>query len=391
MEQTTTPPRKRILFVITKSVLGGAQRYVYDLATSLPRDSYEVAVAFGGNGTLGSNPGKLEEMLTIFGIRTILVPELTRDFQYSNDKAAYNALSRLFKEESPDIVHLNSSKVGGLGALAARLNKVPKIIFTAHGWPFWEPRSFPIRIIIFLFSWLTVALSHHTITVSEHDRRALKFMPFVNKKIVTIHNGVRASTPLSREDARAALFSEEVINSHKEDLWVTSVVELTNNKNLFRAIDAVTLINSSSKGQSVFYTIIGDGEQREMIDHYINEHDLSESIHLSGLVPDGKRYLQAFDALLLPSLKEGLPYAIIEAGGASIPVAASNIGGIPEIITDGVSGTLIEDPKDPKEIAKAIQTLTNADVRKKFAEALLLRVEKDFSFERMRAKTISLY
>ena len=127
---------KKILFVITKSNWGGAQKYVYDLANELhrPNAEFEVAVAFGQEGQLA---GKLREA----GITTHPIRSLQRDVSVIADIKSFFELLRLFKTQKPDIAHLNSSKVGGLGALAARVAGVPKIIFTVHGWPFWETRG----------------------------------------------------------------------------------------------------------------------------------------------------------------------------------------------------------------------------------------------------------
>src|SRR3989344_2153145 len=104
--------KKKILYVITKSNWGGAQRYVYDLAAHFSReDGYEVAVALGGDGTLRK---KLEDK----SVRVIRIPALERDVRIMSDVRAFFALLKLLQEETPDIVHLNSSKIGFLGTLA---------------------------------------------------------------------------------------------------------------------------------------------------------------------------------------------------------------------------------------------------------------------------------
>src|SRR4051812_14312990 len=120
MEQNT---KKKILFVITKSNWGGAQKYVYDLASSLPKDSYESVVVFGGEGPLAT---RLQEA----GIRTISVKSLQRDVNIFGDIKSLFELLSIFKREKADVVHVNSSKVGGLGAFAARCAGIPRIIFT---------------------------------------------------------------------------------------------------------------------------------------------------------------------------------------------------------------------------------------------------------------------
>lgn len=403
--------RKKIIYLITKSNFGGAQRYVFDLATSMPKDEYDVSVVFGGTGKAGSEPGALAEMLSRSGIRTIYVPELGRDVaalmgvhmllnpstlwhSISQEARALNALKRLFKTECPHVVHLNSSKAGGLGALAARMAHVPHIIFTAHGWPFWEPRAFPIRALIFLFSYLTVLLSHKTIVISHHDKAAIAHLPFVRKKIAVIYNGIRAegeAVTRTPSDARAVLYPLETQQVHKYDLWLVSIAELTPNKNIFRAVDAVRHVNEQGISPRVFYTIIGGGEQAAALAEYISARGLNDSIHLCGFIPDAARLLSGFDALLLPSLKEGLPYVLLEAGAAHTAAIASRIGGIPEIIEHGVSGLLIDDPTATPAIAAQIMEVRDVNKRTRMATTLHQTVVDHFSFETMRQETLSLY
>ncbi len=188
---------KKILFVITKANFGGAQRYVYDLSTSLPKEEFNVAVAFGARG-------RLAEMLEKAGIKTHDVSSLQRDVSFGADFRSFRELVRLFKTLKPDVVHLNSSKVGGLGSFAARAAGVPNIIFTAHGWPFWERRSGPARAAIWLASWATALLAHRVIVISDYDLRVARKMPFIGHKVIRIYNGIKPMELGSGEKVRAA-------------------------------------------------------------------------------------------------------------------------------------------------------------------------------------------
>ena len=125
--------KKKILYVITKSNWGGAQSYVYTLATAAKDAGADVAVAFGGTGGAGATTGRLELELQKVGIRTVFVKSFMRDISFFKEFRVLGELVRIFKTERPDIVHLNSSKAGGIGALAARLAGVGRIVFTSHG------------------------------------------------------------------------------------------------------------------------------------------------------------------------------------------------------------------------------------------------------------------
>ncbi|MEK7585082.1 MAG: glycosyltransferase, partial [Patescibacteria group bacterium] len=123
----------KIIFVVTKGNWGGVQRYVYDLATSLPKRQFEPLVVVGQGEILKSK-------LAAAGVECQSLARLGRDVRLTDDFHSFWALFKLFRREQPSIVHLNSSKVGVIGALAGRLARVPRIIFTAHGWASNEDR-----------------------------------------------------------------------------------------------------------------------------------------------------------------------------------------------------------------------------------------------------------
>ena len=122
-------PKIKICFGITKGGWGGAQRYVYDIATNLPRDIYDISAISGA-------PGLLCEKLKAQNIPVFILDKLNRDISPLRDLSAFFSLIRLLQKNKPGILHLNSPKMGLLGAVAGRLAGVKKIIYTSHGWPF---------------------------------------------------------------------------------------------------------------------------------------------------------------------------------------------------------------------------------------------------------------
>lgn len=337
---------KKVLFVITKSNWGGAQRYVYDLATNLPTDRFEPIVAFGGTGSAGSEEGELAYRLREAKLETRFIRAFARDIRPLDEIRACLELYRLFRKERPDVVHLNSSKAGALGALAARIAGVPKIIFTAHGWAFREHRSVAAQFALRIASWVTALLAHTVICVSEFDSRDARAMLGIGRKVLCIHNGIRSIDLVDRTSARANVVPPEIAARHADAIWVVTNAELHLNKNLSFAIDAVTRYNETHPhGKQLFYVIIGAGEQRAQLEKDIERRRVKEHVFLAGFLPAAPRLLRAFDIFFLPSRKEGLPYVLLEAGFAELAVIASNVGGIPEIVTDGKNG-LLASPDD---------------------------------------------
>lgn len=374
--------RKKVLYVITKSNFGGAQRYVYELATRLPKDAYEVVVAFGGDGILKT---KLEEA----GIRTRTVQSFERDISIFKELRAYDELAEIIRDERPDIVHLNSSKAGGTGALAARMDGVPRIIYTAHGWPFYERRNILARIIIWAASWVTTLLSHTVIVVSRHDLLHAR-MYGLSGRLTHIPTALPEIDFDDRASAREALFPAEIIEAHKDDTWIVSTGEHTKNKNLSALIASIAKLPQETRGK-IFLILMSEGEDRPTLEALVREHGLEDRVFFTGFVDNARRYLRAFDLFVLPSLKEGFPYGLLEAGAAGVPIIASNVGGIPELVTHNETGLLI-DPHHVDSLTEAIQTtLHDPKAAQERAARLKEKVCVQFTIEKMVGETEAVY
>lgn len=377
----------KILYCITKSNWGGAQKYVYDLATSLPKDSYEVAVVLGGEGTLA-------EKLRLSGIRTISIENLSRNISFLKDLSVLFKLIKIFRKERPDIIHLNSSKMGQLGTLAGRVARVPKIIFTGHGWAFNEDRSKLQKKIIYLLHLLTIALAHQTIAVSEQTKNQIAKGNSYSHKIITIRNGLAEINFFDRAIARKKIQAKLPFDFEVKDrLWLGTISELHKNKGLKYLIEAIHLLDVAADDRSSLpmVIIIGDGEKREKLEQRITRYNLEDTIFLVGRIDEAERYLKAFDIFTLTSITEALPYVILEAGQAGLPIIASGVGGIPEIINDMENGILVR-PKEPEEIVKAINfLLEKPDKMKLFGQNIEKKIRADFSKETMVKKTMELY
>lgn len=374
--------KKKILFVITKSNFGGAQKYVFDLAVGLPKDKFDVAVALGGSGIL-------IQKLQVEHIRVLPIFSLLRDVNPWSDITAFFELWRMFREEKPDVVHLNSAKAGGVGALSARLAGVPKIIFTAHGWAFNEERQLWQKLFIKFFSWITVMLSHETIAVSDAVKNNTENWPMVSEKISVIKNGTKEPEFIPRETARQRIFAKANIHIPENAFAVGTIAELHKNKGLIYAIEAVAKL--APQNPNLYYFVLGDGEEKEHLEALVGLHGLQERVFLLGFVEDASRFLPAFELFVLPSITEGLALVLLEAGLAKLPVVATSVGGIPEVIENGKTGLLVPS-RDPEAIAKTIQTLTTDNaLAKRFGETLRERVLTEFPLSRVIKDTVFLY
>ncbi|MFC1801873.1 glycosyltransferase [Patescibacteria group bacterium] len=370
---------KKVLYVITKSNWGGAQKYVYDLAINIG-DGFEVVVALGGDGPLNK---KLEKS----GIKTVKIKGLERNISFL-DISIFFKLAKVYQKEKPDVVHLNSSKIGGLGTLAGRFYnffKLPKnkleTIFTVHGFAFYEERNIISKVIIKILSYFTIIFSHKTILISQKEFEKAKKWPFVSKKIYLIYNGISDVEFKKKDESQAFLLPNK-----KADIWIGTISELHKNKGIEYTIKALGEINSNW-----VFVVIGDGEEKSNLLNLIEKLKLQDKVFLIGHIDDASKYLKAFNIFTLTSIKEGLPYVLLEAGLSRKAVIASDVGGIPEIIKHEKSGLLTK-AKDIKDISKSLKALIDEkEKRILFGENLYTKVKESFSLESMLHKTYRLY
>ncbi|MFZ3019987.1 MAG: glycosyltransferase [Minisyncoccia bacterium] len=368
---------KKALIAITKSEWGGAQHYVFDIAVGAKKAGFDVAVLCGGNGKLVS---KLEGE----NIRVISLPLFERNISLYKDFLSLLFIIKTVWLERPDVFHLNSAKMGGAGIFSGRLCRVKNIVFTAHGWAFNESRPAFQKLLIKFFSWLTILSAHKTICVSEAIRKDIQNWPLVSKKMTLIHNGVHDINFETKEQARKHLLPE----APHGVTWIGTISELHHIKGLAYAIRAM---KSVAQNHKIIFVIIGEGEERERLEKLIEEEGLNGIVILKGYVHDAPKYLKAFDIFTLTSLSEAFPLALLEAGLAELPVIASRVGGIPELINSGEVGTLVG-PRNIIDIYKSISELIdNKKIRESMAKKLHERVRKEFSLNEVVEKTISLY
>lgn len=387
-----------ILYLITKSNFGGAQRYVFDLATKLQKEGYRITVGFGGEGTLAKK-------LSVEGTPTVSLTGLARDVDPFRDLRIFAKLLGLLRRCAPDVVHLNSSKIGGIGGAASRIEngrihimrmfgskrKPIRIIFTGHGWALNEERPDWQRFMIGGAHWATIMLAHRTIAVSERTKEEVSVLPFARRNMSVIYNGIGKLKLLARHAARAELFGEQTAEiMSKKPLVIGTIAELHKNKGLSYALEGLAQLKKQTV-QPFIFVVIGEGEERTSLEAQRETLGLTGSVFFVGFKTNASTLLSAFDIFLFTSTKEGFPYAILEAGNAGLPVVATAVGGIPEVIDDMHSGILIQS-KNSGEVARALSYLIeHKDRREEFGLAIKERIEGRFNIETMVKETLTLY
>ena len=370
--------------------MGGAQENVRALAVAAKKSGHEVTVAFGETGWLAAEMNKA-------GVQTALLRGLRRSWNPLLALVYLRELRSLVRAQQPDIVHFHSSNamVGLLGIRGHRgpgaqgssdsRNRNPgtpgprdpttSIIATIHGLsalhPGWRGPEI-IRLAYRMGLRFLLCRADKVIFVCESDlKMALEQKLVSANKAVVVHNGVSAKTDyLSREEARRKLFGVASGECRvASDYVIGTIARMDYAKNLEALIGAAAeVINKKNEGvkelksdgvdkptdgldtppsllhsftPSLLLVIIGGGPEEKKLRALAEKLSIADRVIFAGNVPNAARYLKAFEIFALTSRFEGLPYAVLEAAAAGLPIVTTAVGGVPEIIEDGVSGILV--------------------------------------------------
>lgn len=315
----------KILIVITKSELGGAQVFALNLARGLKAAGEEVTVAGGPGDYLPSELAKSD-------ITFKRLNKLERSHNPLKSLSFIAELKQYVAREGFDVVHLNSTNAL-LGVWGMKqLKPQPRLVFTVHGLSLIDSGHqtlVPLKIAYRLFFRAAFKQLDKLVFVSHLNLDFAKTSGLLNNleaKSQLIYNGLDLAPNylLSREAARQAL------KISPEAYVYGSIGRLAYPKNyefLINNFKAVKTLKPQAK-----LLLIGEGPERAKYESLIKMYELDNEVILAGEIKEASRYLLAFDLFVLPSVFEGLSLSLIEASQAGIPAIASRVGGSEEIV-----------------------------------------------------------
>lgn len=357
---------RRLLYIITLAELGGAQSHVAELLRGF-HGRYELHLA-------SSVEGPLIAFARDLGVYVHLLPGLQRTINPLNDVRAVHECVDLLRRIQPDIVHLHSSKAGFIGRIATHIAKIP-VVFTAHGWGF-KPGVPPSRRIVVWSSERVVSgFTNKIICVSDYDRNlALRYKISNPKQLITIHNGLSHDAP-------------QASPSKGEELSVIMTARFQEPKEqqlLLRAF-------AQCKASNIRLLFVGDGPQINDSKALSARLDLENRVSFLGDRDDVPTLLAHAHVFVLLSRYEGLPISILEAMRANLPVIASRVGGVPELVRHGASGYLVP-PGDARAVAGGIITLASSPALRVSMGAKGRQIfEAKFTQDQMLARIEAVY
>jgi len=385
MSALTSTERTRVLHVITRLIVGGAQENTLYTASLLNPACFDVQVVCGPQ--TGSE-GSLIEEARMGGIALSILPELVRQIDPLKDLIALHKLRRIIRHGRYQIVHTHSSKAGVLGRLAAWLEGVPIIIHSVHGWSFHDFMPTISRRTYVQLEKTMARFTQMLIVVSEQDKRKGLAAGIGNEGQYRL---IRSAIPL--EEFKPCLHKRAEVRRElgfSEDAPVIGCVgRFSAQKNPLAWIDAAARV-ARARPQARFL-LVGDGPLRSQVEAAAAGLGIADRLILTGLRRDPARMMSAMDIFLLTSLWEGLPRVIPQAMSLGLPVVATQADGTSDIIQDGISGYLCP-PGSPECLAGRCTELIDDPIRRlEMGEKGRLSLGKEYDLGKMIAQIESLY
>ncbi|MCC6696171.1 MAG: glycosyltransferase family 4 protein [Candidatus Hydrogenedentes bacterium] len=374
--------RYRIAHVITRLCKGGAQENTFHSVRLADRERFEVDLISGP--THGSE-GSIEAAVGAAGIAITRVPSLVRNPDPWHDARAYLELKRLFRERRYDIVHTHTSKAGYLGRMAAAHAGVPIIVHTPHGHIF--------------FGYFNTGL---TAFFTQLERQAARK---TDRLIALTARGIdeHVAEGVGRREQWESIFSGIDLSPYPEAIarrddtrrelgipteafLAGAVGRLEPVKGFAYFIEAARAVLREAPDSH--FVLAGDGSLSDEL--RTRAADLGERFRFLGLRHDVPDLMAAMDVCVVPSLNEGMGRVLLEAGAAGTPVAASAVGGIPDIVRDGGTGLLVPS-RDVEALANAILRLRRDPVRRARMSTAAREAASGYSLECMVQRIESVY
>lgn len=359
----------RVMRVITRLNIGGPVRHSAVLSAGLAERNFKTVLLAGSLGHeegdmsyLTQNPGNTRNK----GFSVETIPSLTREIIPGKDILALAQITRACIRHRPHIIHTHTSKAGFLGRLAGLLAGVPVRIHTFHGHIFdgyFSPEKTKRYIYI---ERLLGAISHKIIALSRGQKNDLSEVYRIapSKKIHVIPLGFQHLDDLvsAKEQRKGAL--RERLGLNMETPLVGTVGRLVEIKGLELLIESAALLHREAP--EVHFVIAGDGHLKGRLQERARALDMENRIHFLGWEKDLAAVYADIDVFALTSINEGTPVAVIEALAAKVPVVATSVGGVPDVLEHGRIGSLVfsRDPMEMKEqIKNALFPEFSADER----------------------------
>ena len=329
---------KQKLMFIVETVGGGVRTHVLQLLNGLDPEQYDITLVYGERYDHVFEQQKDELAKKV---RLILMPSMQRTVSPKPLIASIRELRQVIRDIRPDIVHCHSSIAGFVGRVAAHKEGVSKIFYTPHAYAFDAPEFSSLKrdAFVLMERWTSRHATTRTFNVSRGEyRNALKHHIDRQDKFRVIYNGLPDIELPSRLEARERLGLRDVVPDESPIVGCCAWLNDRKDPMTFMAIANRVI----AQRPDVHFVYMGEGEPEFVanVKAYIAKNNLGGNIHLFGYRSDAALLVPAFDVYLLSSLYEGMPYSLVEALRAGVPIAATRTTGNDEVVLPGRNGEL---------------------------------------------------
>ncbi len=363
----------KILHVIDSLGVGGMERVVIDLANGLDPAKFRQTVC------CLSRKGEAAQFLAGH-IRCI---DLGKGDQA--DRLMPLKIARLIRQEKPDIIH--SQSWSGIDTAIARLiSGRVHLVHSEHGrnFPYLDSEPFARRFARRALYHLADAVFAISNEVRNHYCRETGF-PF--ERMSVIPNGI----DMRRIDEAQASGAREEFGIASDDFVIGTVARLDATKDTITLARAFARLFQSHHNPKLKLLVVGDGSERAGLEAFAAKQGLSSSLIFTGLRHDVPRLYKAMNVFALSSLSEGMPVTVLEAMAARLPVVATKVGALSELVDEGLTGFLVE-PKEPEAMAeKLTKFMDNPELGRSFGVQARRKVEREFNIDLMLRRYAELY
>lgn len=371
--------RSRVTLVVTRLNVGGAARQIRLLHAALPERGFEPFVVSGREGVR-------EGRLAVDGPNAVVIPSLVREMRPIDDVRAFRSIAHLLREQRPSVVHTHLAKAGTLGRIAARRSRTPVLVHTFHGHVL---RGYFSPAVSRAYLEVERRLASRTdalVAVSQHVRDELLELGIGSPerwRVIPVGIELEAYADTGSMEAVRARFDLPATGP-----LIGVVGRLVPIKDLETFLRAAARVAASHPDAA--FVVAGDGELRPALETRARSL-LGDRVRFLGWVQDLRALYAALDVVVLTSRNEGTPVSLIEAGAAGRPVVATRVGGVSEVVDDGVTGWLVPQGDDGATAARVARLLDRPEEAAAFGEAAKALVTERFSAARIVEAHAELY
>ena len=336
----------RIAQVATSDV--SVKLLLLDQIKALEADGHQVTAVCAPGPWVGSVRGA--------GVTVQTVP-MMREISSLSDFNSMRALARFFRQQKFDVVHTHTPKAGLIGPIAARLARIPRVVHTVHGLLFHDRMGRLPQTIFWIPEKLTATFCDRLLSQSREDvERAVRTRLCARNKIAYLGNGIDVArfAPQATYDRTVKL---REVGLQATDFVVGSVGRLVKEKGFMELFAAAETLNS--RCPQIKFVVIGPRETDQndaLAAGYLDDLQRRGVVRFVNWCDDMRPWYAAMDIFALPSYREGIPRACMEAAAMMRPIVASDIRGCREVVLNGDTGLLVP-PRDVPRLVSAIERL----------------------------------